>query len=324
MKTKVNSCNECGGRITTSRGELVCDKCGLVYERVICHPQFVANPQGKDLLSSPRSHFAPGNRLNRVDGLGSYIGYWLSGGLFDVRGKPLSRTSYCQYSRLRVLHNRRLRFTGHETDYQVLCLLNRVAELLRLPNSVRDRAAYLYRKMAKMSAKKRPSSTTLLMVCLLNAVRESTTPDPPRLHEIAKVFKQVGHGVSARKFIKAGLFCDALGLKLRVQKSETYLPKIIRRIVGTVRGDSPFSEWDRYEERLLRTGFDILRGIDSVDRGGRDPYALAASTIYAADRKLASSRRAKPQLTQKIVSRASGVAEYTIREHWVELLRGVI
>lgn len=309
----------------TIRGELVCGKCGLVYEGAILGSKFCANPQDGGAISSPRSHFAPGNRLNRVDGLGSYIGYCLSGGLLDVRGKPLHQTSYYRYSRLRFLHNRRLRFAGYETDYQALCLLTRVAELLRLPNSVRDRAAYLYRKMKKRkSFGKRPPSATLLMVCLLNAVRESTTPYPPTLHEIAKVFDQVGHGVSAKKFIKASLFCNASGLKSRVQRSETYLPRIVRRIAGMIRGDSSSSGGDRYEERLLATSLDILRGIDGVDRGGRDPYALAASTIYAADRKLASSRRAKPQLTQKIVSKASGVAEYTIREHWVELLRGVV
>ncbi|HID90801.1 TPA: hypothetical protein EYP44_02445 [Candidatus Bathyarchaeota archaeon] len=319
---QADTCKECGGRIVPDEGELVCKECGTVYERRMLSPRFVITPHVLETGVSPsRSYVAPGERPDSVGGLGSYIGYWLSDSLVDVQGRPLTPSRRGQYMRLRFLYNRRLRLTGCETDYRALCLLGHVAELLRLPRSARDRAAYLYKRLRR-GRQRGPSSVALILVCLLSAIRESTMPDPPTLHEVIRAFSRIGYRIPVKRFIKACLFCDALGLKVRAQRSETYLRKVTRRVVSLIGEDLSPIDRDRWEERLLEAGLRILGRISSAERGGRDPYALAATAAYAAYKELASELK-RPRLTQKVVAKATGVAEYTIREHWVKLFRRV-
>ncbi|MFQ6085505.1 MAG: hypothetical protein ACE5OY_04475, partial [Candidatus Bathyarchaeia archaeon] len=226
-----------------------------------------------------------------------------------------------RYRRLRFLYNKRFRFHGHETDYRTLCLLNHISELLRIPAAVRDSAACWYKRLRKTEGGDRPSNASILLICLLKAVRDSAMINPPSLRDVVFSFEKVGCKASMKKIIRAGLFCDNLGVKLRTQKSETYLSKVVNNVISFAQTSLGMNIRKGYEERLLTTSLSILRSLHNASRGGRDPYALAASTVYAANKRLAKEDRDTPTLTQKLVARACGVAEYTIREHWIELLR---
>ena len=50
-------------------------------------------------------------------------------------------------------------------------------------------------------------------------------------------------------------------------------------------------------------------------RGGVQPYPFAVSVMYLSDRAVAKTLRKKPLLTQQILARIAGSAEFTIRDH---------
>ena len=66
---------------------------------------------------------------------------------------------------------------------------------------------------------------------------------------------------------------------------------------------------------------EILYNLNSWQRGGRNPFILTGAIIYLADKLLARQYNQKAILTQKIISEATKIAEYSIRDHYVNLLK---
>ena len=60
----------------------------------------------------------------------------------------------------------------------------------------------------------------------------------------------------------------------------------------------------------------ILEEIPASKRGGRNPFIFTVSAAYASDRIIANEHGRKSVLTQKLASRATDVAEYSIRDHF--------
>ncbi len=56
-------------------------------------------------------------------------------------------------------------------------------------------------------------------------------------------------------------------------------------------------------------------------RGGRNPFILTGAIIYLADKLIAKENKQKSVLTQKVISEATKIAEYSIRDHYVNLLK---
>ena len=324
------NCEECGGPVILVDGEHVCRNCGLVHEQKLSTSNFAEAETEGEVSLLQMSHVAPGNRACIVDGLGSYLGYPNSFYFHDAGGASLSPYAQRLYSRLKYICDKRTRFSGNETAYRTLSSLNRVVELLRIPNSARDRAAYLYRKAIKASLGNRYSTSTVLMAyCLLLATREIDTSNPTTIQEIANAFRKLGHRVSSSIIIKAGLHYKVfLDVGSKIRRSEDYLNKVLRQVSSS----DPIVNWlskfkispQQYKESLFVTSSDILRKISNSDRGGRSPYAFAVSTVYAAEKLLAKNECRKPFLTQKLLAEITGVAEYTIREHFCTVLKNFV
>jgi len=331
VKQSMENCDECGGVVSLVDGEYVCRSCGLVHEQKLESPRLTVETEVKEVfLLQQRSHTAPGERLHMVDGLGSYLGYPNSFYFHDSNGVPLAPTNQRFFSRLKYIYDKRARFSGHETDYRTLSSLNRVAEMLRLPPSVRDRAAHLYRKAIRASTGNRYSTSIVLMAyCLLLATREIETPNPIMIKEIAHAFRKLGHRVSNPMIIKAGLhYKTLLDAKPKMRRSEEYLNKALQFVVSSNIVASELSKFNltpqQYKKALFTTSLDLLRRIKNQDRRGRSPYVFAVSTIYAADRLLAKENHHRPFLTQRSLAELTGVAEYSIREHYCTLLKDSI
>jgi len=58
-------------------------------------------------------------------------------------------------------------------------------------------------------------------------------------------------------------------------------------------------------------------------RGGRNPFILTGAVIYLADKLLSKEFNQKTVLTQKLISDATKIAEYSIRDHYVNLLKPI-
>ena len=52
-----------------------------------------------------------------------------------------------------------------------------------------------------------------------------------------------------------------------------------------------------------------------------DQRGLRRNIIYLADKLLAQENKQKTVLTQKVISEATKIAEYSIRDHYVNLLK---
>jgi len=313
------------------RGEYICIECGLVLSKEYVAPSYKINPTADTGRRNSSSHFvALGDRLNIVDGLGSYMDFQFSSFFHDKNGAPLSSRNQALFKRLKYRYDLRARIDKQETDYRTLMTLNRVCALLdAITLTIKNRSAYLYQKFIKKLKKGDfYNHLNLIAVCLYLAVKESKDCVPLTIKEIANAFKKLNHRVSTKSIIKTALLIKPKFKKIfqnhRTTKSEEYLPKIIHKISSSPKIKGRLMKHQKtefeYEKALSTESRLILQQITSENRGGRNPYILAVATVYAADQKLSKTWKKKSILTQHLLSLITGTAEYSVRDHWRGLL----
>ena len=320
-------CTECPGHAILTNGEYVCTNCGLVLERqVVSSPYQMYEEEGSS-SSHSKSYVALGQRAVMVGGMGSFIDYQASRFFHDKTGRPLTPRSQRLFRRLKFDYNLRLRIAKRETTYRALRSLSRVAELLSLAESIKDRAAYYYQKMDKNLDNTDITSHLILMAYgLMLAVRESKENAPITLQEIADAFQKLGHRVTSRSIIRQALSVKKkLPLSPVKRMSEDYLPRIISQTVNhpTIRLRLRRAGLSRqeYQSHLVRHSNQLLSRIDARDRGGRNPFIFAVAVVYSSDLLMAKSAKRRPILTQRLISRATSAAEYSVRDHYAKLLK---
>ncbi len=321
-------CAECDGEIVFENGEYVCSTCGLVVLPGLAQSECRTNSFSIESLSNgERSHSSPGKRLHIIDSLGSYIDYHNKGYFYDSQGEPLSSNRQALFRRLKYHYDLKSRTENKETDYNALRVLNRVSVLLRLSENVRNRAAYYYRKItsSKTSA---DTGNRLITVsaCLFIAIREFKDCAPITIQELAEIFRGLGHRASVRSIVRElPKLQSRLGINVHVRRSEEYLNRIVSSVVAQPEVQHRLRETDmdteEYRFSASSIALSILKGLSQSARGGRNPFILAVSAVYAADRRLSETKRMKPVLTQKILAKATGTAEYSLRDHFCSLLK---
>ena len=316
-------CKYCNGSLTQTRGEYVCLECGAVNDSI-----FISEDSSNQI--SWDHEMSPGKRVHIVDGLGSYIGYHNDGFFQDGKGSSLSSKNQYKFRKLKRRYNLRIKIGNQETDYRSLMCLNRVSAFLNISDNVKKRAAYLYKivtsaekteKIPKIS-----NHIVLVALCLMVAIRESTSNAPIRLSEIINIFKDLGHRVSGKSLVKlAQDLPSELGVSLKIRKSEDYLRRIVSSIIEDneiiSRLESSNVTINEYEQKLLQLSNDILNEMGLRIRGGRNPYIFAVSVVYCADRVLGKLANHRQILTQKTLADICNVAEYSIRDHHRTVLK---
>lgn len=316
-------CEFCDGPLVQTRGEYVCSNCGAVNNIA-----FITR-DGSDQV--PWDHkMALGKRVHIVDGLGSYIGFHNDSFFQDRKGSSLSSKKQYKFRKLKKRYNLRIKISNHETDYRSLMSLNRACAVLGVSDTVKKRAAYLYKIVAAAERSKEiekiSNHIVLAALCLLVAVRESGSNAPLRLREIVKVFKDLRHRVSGKAIVKlAQSFPPELGISVRVRRSEDYLHRITSQIIEQSdvidRLESLDYNPQKYSQKLLRLSQELLKGISLRTRGGRNPYIFAVSVVYCADRIVGKLGNHRQVLTQKRLASICDVAEYSIRDHHRSVLK---
>jgi transcription initiation factor TFIIIB Brf1 subunit/transcription initiation factor TFIIB len=321
-------CVECEGEIVLENGEYVCSRCGLIVSPGLAESEYnISAPSIDSLGNVERSQSSLGERLHIVDSLGSYIDYHNKAYFYDSQGEPLSSNRQALFRRLKYHYDLKSRTEKRETDYNALRVLNRVSALLRLSENVRNRAAYYYRKITseKISA---GISNKLITVsaCLFIAIREFKECAPVTIQELAEIFKGLGHRVSVRSIVRElPKLQSKLGMNVHVRRSEEYLNRIVSSVVAQPEVRQRLREKDidaeEYRFNASSAALSILKGLSQSARGGRNPFILAVSAVYAADRRISETNKMKPILTQKILAKATGTAEYSLRDHFCSLLK---
>jgi transcription initiation factor TFIIB len=271
-----------------TRGELVCDSCGLVVSEghIDPGPEWTAySVEESDRLAragGPRSY------MQKALGLSTVIPFATR----DSRGNAIPFSERGKYFRMRKLqkhanHSR----PGERSLPDVIRQLDRIASLLGLPRSVKEESTYIGKKALESGLLRGRSIDTLVAAAIYAACRISGVPRT--LEEMAQAT-----GLPKKSVAKA---YGALqrGLKLRVppSKAADYVPRFCSALKL-----SPEAEAEAY--RILR------RIEDAEGTSSLSPVGTAAAAIYLAS--LACGER-RPQ---KAIARVAGVSEVTLRNRF--------
>ena len=198
---------------------------------------------------------------------------------------------------------------------------------MNLNKNIHNIAAYYYKKITKKE-KKIINNISLIAFCIFYAARKENHNAPITIREISKAFQNFGHRVNPRLILRDGLiYKHYLTEKALPHKSEHYLIRLINNVINhddleerLIKKDS---KWSKYEFQILLTKKcrKILKMLTTKHRGGRNPFILTGAIIYLADKILSKENAQKSLLTQKLISEATKIAEYSIRDHYVNLLK---
>ena len=274
-----------------------------------------------------KQYVALGERTDFVGGLGSFIGYEKSKYLKDKSGKLLPPSEQKLFRRLKKNYAQFLRIKNHETEYRIFNILNKITLYLDLNKNIRNIAAYYYKKILKHE-KKVINNISLIAFCIFYAVRKENHNAPITIKEISEAFQNFGHRVNPRLILRDGIkYKHHLNKDTTPHKSEDYIIRLIDNVVNHEhlgnRLSKKGSRWTKIEFRIILTKKcqEILKILTLKHRGGRNPFILTGAIIYLADKLLAKEFNHKAILTQKMISEATEIAEYSIRDHYVNLLK---
>ena len=322
----VERCPECKGNVITTSFERVCRKCGLVVEEIYKESSYTFNDKSnKSNLN--KQYVALGERTDFIGGLGSYIGYENSRYLKDKSGKLLLPNEQKLFRRLKKNYAPFLRIKDHETEYRIFNILNKISQYLGLNKNIRNNAAYYYKKIIK-NEKKVINNISLIAFCIFYAARRENHNAPITINEISNSFQVFGHRVNSRLILRDGItYKHNLTTEAKPHKSEDYLVRLLNETFShkdlDLRLVKKSINWSKkkFQEIITKKCREILNNLNTWQRGGRNPYILAGATIYLADKLIAKEFNQKTVLTQRMIAETTKIAEYSIRDHYVNLLK---
>ncbi len=320
-------CPECGGDIVLNSFEQICIECGLVINRFFRESSYIFDDNIKKLNNLSKQYVALGERTDFIGGLGSFIDYENSKYLKDKSGKLLPPNEQKLYRRLKKNYSQFLRIKNHETEYRVFNILNKISLYLNFNKNIRNSAAYYYKKILKQEEKV-INNISLIAFCVFYAARKENQNAPITINEISEAFQNFGHRVNPRLILRDGLkYKKHLNTDSAPHRSEDYLIRLIDEVINhndlenrmVKKGISWFKK--EYQSKLTIKCREILKQLSYWTRGGRNPFILTGAVIYLADKLIAKEKKQKSILTQKMISEATKIAEYSIRDHYVNLLK---
>lgn len=320
-------CPECGGAIVLNSFEQICNECGLVINRFFRESSYIFDDNIKKLNNLSKQYVALGERTDFIGGLGSFIDYENSKYLKDKTGKLLPPNEQKLFRRLKKNYSQFLRIKNHETEYRVFNILNKISLYLNFNKNIRNSAAYYYKKILKQEEKV-INNISLIAFCVFYAARKENQNAPITIKEISEAFQNFGHRVNPRLILRDGLkYKKHLNTDSAPHRSEDYLIRLIDEVINhndlenrmVKKGVSWFKK--EYQSNLTIKCREILKHLSYWTRGGRNPFILTGAVIYLADKLIAKEKKQKSILTQKMISEATKIAEYSIRDHYVNLLK---
>ena len=321
-------CSECGGSVMTNSFEITCKDCGLVLDKVYKESSYIFNNiNTKSNLN--RQYVALGERTDYIGGLGTFIDYEKSKYLKDKTGKLLPPDEQKLYRRLKKNYSQFLRIKNHETEYRIFNILNKISIYLNLNKNIRNNAAYYYKKIIK-NEESVINNISLIAFCIFYSVRKEYHNAPITINEISNAFQSFGHRVNPRLILRDGIrYKNHLNNDTIPHSSEDYLNRLIDNIINhkdlEMRLEKKGSVWSKedYKCKLTSKCRSILASLNKWERGGRNPFILTGAIIYLADKLISKEFNQKTVLTQKLISLATNIAEYSIRDHYVNLLKPI-
>jgi len=292
-KTENRACPRCGSPklvYDPSRGEKVCSQCGIVISDVTIDrgPEWRAHTLAEKALK--RRTGSPTSYTHYDKGL--YTSFRTNR---DIHGRRLNPQRRRRMMRLKRYNSRtKLDESGMRNLSRAMNELNRLADTLHLPNGVRERAAFIYRKALEEDLIKGRTIAGFVAASLYATCRQSRIPRS--LQEVSEASTRDHTDVSRTyRFL-----LRELDLKMPVDYPMKFVPRIASKV-----------DVSRETDRLT---VDILR--EARDRKaliGKDPRGIAAAALYMACKANDEKR------TQKDIAKAAGTTEVTLRNRLRDL-----
>lgn len=204
----------------------------------------------------------------------------------DASGKFLSGDAKTIFNRLRILDSRSKLKSSNVNLIQSFLILDAAKTKLAIPESVVEKAAYIFRKALANKIWTVRGHSSMMLASLYAACRETITPRT--LQEVA-----LAGNIKRRDLIRTyRTLVNALDLKL-----PTYNPsEFVTRICNTL----------GLSEKTHRLALTILSK-SQKDFYGKNPMSLAAASVYTA---CTNSTEKKSQLE---IANVAGISCVTLR-----------
>lgn len=298
LKQTKDKCSECGSaRLVQDydSGEIVCAYCGLVLQEQNMDegPEWRAFTQEE---KASRSRVGiPTSYSVHDKGLSTAINQVNR----DAFGRKLPLSTRLQMSRLRKWQIRsRVHSSIDRNLAQAMTELDRLSDKINIPESVKEKAAVVYRKALDKGLVRGRSISAIAAAALYVACR--TTKTPRTLREVAEVSFATKKDV-ARCY---RLLLREIDIRIPIADPLTYISKI-----GEMTGISGQSQG---------LAIKILKEAKRQRAAaGKDPMGLAAAALYIA------CIYKNEKKTQKDIAEAAGVTEVTVRNRY-KILKGQI
>jgi transcription initiation factor TFIIB len=294
----VSHCVECGSinvSFDDSRGEVICDECGLVIEEHMID----RGPEWRSYTTEERNKRcrvgSPVNYAIHDKGLSTTLGYENR----DAKGRLFTPRRRTEIYRLRKWQRRlRIRNCRERTLVQALGELDRLSSQLDVPRSTKEEAAIIYHKAWGTKMGRGISVEVVVAAVLYAACR--IRKNPRTLDEIA---------------IKARISKKMLGQWFR---------RLIKMIDLSIPLSTPldfisrFSNELKLSEKVSRTAIEILG--NAKEEGittGKTPTGLAAAALYIAG-ELEDERR-----TKREIAKVGQITEVTVRNRCKDLVENL-
>ncbi len=291
-------CIECGSDnviCDEARGEIICNKCGLVIEEHMVD----MGPEWRSYTAEERKKRSrvgsPVNYSIHDKGLSTMIGPEDK----DVYGKKLAPSRRAEIYRLRKWQRRTRTHSSRERNLiQALSELDRLASQMGIPRSIKEEAAIIYRK----ALEKRMSRGTTIEVMVAATLYAAC-----RIRKIPRTLDEVAENSRINK--------KQLGQCFR---------QLVRTIDVAIPISTPIDFISRFSNELELSGKVSGRAIKILETAkkagitaGKDPTGLAAAALYISG-ILEDERR-----TQREIARVARVTEVTVRNRYKELVRNL-
>ncbi len=284
-------CPECGSNNLVEdydMGEIICGNCGLVVRENVVNegPEWRAFTQEE---KEDRSRVGSPTSLSVHDkGLSTVIDRVNR----DAFGRALPAATSLQMLRLRKWHIRaRVHSSVDRNLAQAMAELDRLADKIRIPPSVKEQAALTYRKALDKGLVRGRSILAIAGASLYAACRFTQTP---------RTLKEVAEASLVKKKDVARCY------RLLLRELEIKMP--MANPIGCV---SKIGSKIGVNEKTQQTAINVLRKAEEKKAiAGKDPMGIAAAALYIAC-VIEGEKK-----TQKEIAEAAFVTEVTVRNRY--------
>jgi len=291
IRKTIKECPECASKNIyrdAEKGETVCRDCGLVIEdRMVDFSQEWRDFDDNE--ASKRRTGAPSTETQFDFGRGTEVGS--SHDLYKL-GSTKDRDKFFRLRKWNIRIS-----TAIERNLKVaLAELKRVSSFLKLPRSVEEEAARIYRLAVQRGLVRGRSMESVVAGALYAACRR---------HEVPRTLDEMGEasGIEKKEIGRTYRFVTReLEISIKPSNPADYIPRFASALKLTAETQSKAVE-------IL----EMARDIELTS--GRGPTGIAAAALYVASLIHGEKR------TQREVADVAGVTEVTIRNRYKELIK---